>query len=180
MRSTVVVGYDRSLPSGWAVLEAGREAVSRGADVTVIHAYWRPATSEDTVHEAATATAAFGAAILRRHHPELTVRSQAAPGDPHDVLATAARSADLLVMGARGDGGFAEQSLGSATIRTLARTPCPAMVVRNPQRSARGIVLAAVDLTDPTEDVLNFAFAEARRRTALLRVISAHDLTEIR
>ncbi|NUP46614.1 MAG: universal stress protein [Catenulispora sp.] len=181
MRSTIVVGYDRSLPSGRALLEAGREAACRSADVIVVHAYWRPvAAAEDLVRAAAEQTAEFGAAMLRHHHPGLTVRSRAVTGDPQEVLASLARGADLLVVGARGDGGFAGQALGSVTLRTLARTPCPTMVVRHAPRDARGVVLAAIDLDDPAQEVLSFAFADARRRSAQLRVVCAYDLSAVR
>lgn len=180
MRSTVVVGYDRSLPSGRALLEAGREAACRNADITVVHAFWHSVgAAEDAVRTAAAATAEFGAAMLRRHHPRLKVRSRAAAGDPHEVLAAAARGADLLVVGARGDGGFAGQAIDSVTLRTLARTPCPTMVVRHRQHDARGVVLAAIDIDDPAEEVLNFAFADARQRSAQLRAVCAYDLSEI-
>jgi len=39
MKSIVVVGYEHTLAGGRALLEAGREAACRGADVSVIHAY---------------------------------------------------------------------------------------------------------------------------------------------
>lgn len=208
MRSTVVVGYDRSLPSGRALLEAGREAECRAAEIVVVHAYRRPVAgapgpedsertedseriertentehaedTEDSARAAAAATAEFGAGVLRRHHPGLTVRSQAVAGAPDEALAAAARCADLLVMGTRGGGGIPELTPGSVTVRTLAHTSRPLMAVSGPQRAARGLVLAALDIDHPAEEVLNFAFAEARLRSARLQVLSAYDLTAIR
>jgi nucleotide-binding universal stress UspA family protein len=54
------------------------------------------------------------------------------------------------------------------------------MVVRGFRRDPRGLVLAAVDVDDPADQVLNFAFAEARLRSARLQVVSAYDLSEVR
>jgi nucleotide-binding universal stress UspA family protein len=181
MRSIVVVGYDRSLASGRAVLEAGREAACRGGEVVVVHAYPQPVGGiDEAAREAAQATADFGAAVLRRHLLGLPVRGQATAGVPHEVLTAAARGADMLVLGARGDDGTMGQALGSVATRTLACTPCPTMVVRGLPRDPRGLVLAAVDVGDPADQVLSFAFAEARFRSARLQVLSAFDLTEVR
>lgn len=149
MRSTIVVGYNRTLPSGRALLEAGREAELRGADIIVVHAFdpgsdaHPNAGTEAAVREAAAGTAAFGAGVLRHRYPRLAVHSEAIAGAPHEVLATAARRADLLVLGVRGEaGGTGGQRLGPVPELTLARTPCPTMVVRGPER--HGVRLGTV------------------------------------
>jgi nucleotide-binding universal stress UspA family protein len=54
------------------------------------------------------------------------------------------------------------------------------MVVHGPERCARGIVLAAIDLAERAGEVLNFAFAEARIRSAQLRAITAVETTKLR
>lgn len=43
------------------------------------------------------------------------------------------------------------------------------MVVRGPERYARGIVVAAIDVAERAAEVVNFVFAEARLRSAVLR-----------
>lgn len=183
MRSTIVIGYNRTLPSGRALLEAGREAALRGAHVTVVHAF-NPSPkahpqlrTEAAVREAAAETAAFGAGVLCHRYPGLTAHGEAIAGAPDEVLAAAARQADLLVLGVRDEAGDAEQHLGPVPELTLARTPCPTMVVRGPERYARGIVLAAIDVAEPVGEVVNFAFAEARFRSATLRAVSAVSST---
>ena len=187
MRSTVVVGYNRTLPSGRALLEAGREAELRGADVIVVHAFdpspsaHPHADTETAVREAATATAAFGAGVLRHRYPRLAVRCEVSAGAPHEVLATAARRADLLVLGVRGEaGGTAEQRLGPVPELTLAHTPGPTMVVRGPERHARGVVLAAIDVAEQADEVVNLAFAEARLRSAVLHAVSVVETSGLR
>ena len=187
MRFTIIVGYNRSLPSGRALLEAGREAALRGADVIVVHAFdpspqaHADFDTEAAVREAAAETATFGAGVLHHRYPQLAVHGEALPGAPHEVLTTAARRADLLVLGVRGEaGGAAEQRLGPIPGLTLARTPCPTMVVRGPERHARGVVLAAIDVTERADEVVNFAFAEARFRSAVLHAVSAVETAELR
>jgi hypothetical protein len=53
-------------------------------------------------------------------------------------------SADLLVVGHRGRGGFASMQLGSVALRTVARAARPILVVRGAEHEARGLVLAAL------------------------------------
>jgi nucleotide-binding universal stress UspA family protein len=54
-----------------------------------------------------------------------TVRSGAAA----EVLCEAARDADLLVVGARGQGGFRGMLLGSVATQVVQHSPCPVVVV---------------------------------------------------
>lgn len=187
MRSTIVVGYNRSLPSGRALLEAGREAGLRGADVIVVSAFdpgQDPSGgfgAETAGQESAAEAAAFGVGVLRHRYPGVAVHSEAAVGAPHEVLTTTARRAGLLVIGVRGEpGGPTEQRLGPVPELTLARTPCPTMVVRGPERHPRGVVLAAVDVAERTDEVVNFAFAEARFRSATLRAVNAVETSGLR
>lgn len=187
MRSTIVVGYNRTLPSGRALLEAGREAAVRGAEVTVVHAFdpsprEHPGSPTETaVRKAAAETAMFGVGVLHHRYPGLAVRAEAVPGPPHEVLAAAARQAALLVLGVGGEAdGTAERHLGPVHELTLAATPCPTMVVRGPEHSPRGTVLAAINVSEHADEVVNFAFAEARFRSAVLHAVSAVETTELR
>lgn len=187
MRSTVAVGYNRSLPSGRALLEAGREAALRGADIIVVSTYdphRDPSAGfrgEAAMLEAAAESAAFGAGVIRHRYPGLAVRPEAAIGPPPDVLTATARRAALLVIGVRGEPDSpTEQRLGPVPELTLARTPCPTMVVRGPERHLRGVVLAAVDVAERTDEVVNFAFAEARFRAATLRAVTAVETSGLR
>jgi len=52
------------------------------------------------------------------------------PGTPRSALLAAAAEAQLLVVGARGRGGFDEMSLGSIAHAVLQYAPCPVAVVR--------------------------------------------------
>jgi nucleotide-binding universal stress UspA family protein len=201
MRPTVVVGFDRTPSSEQALVEAGREAAWRGASVTVVHAFhWVPSPTpmtytpprvEESLRQAAAETADFGADLLRHRYPGMPVEAKAVPGAPFAVLVEAAQDAELLVVGNRGRGGFTGLLLGSVSSRTVVHAPCPVMVVRGEYgvdgehgehgeprepREPRDTIVAAIDIEDPADELLDFAFAEASRRSARLRVISAWDI----
>ncbi len=63
-------------------------------------------------------------------HPEVSVWHRVLPGTPRAALLTAAAEAQLLVVGARGRGGFEEMSLGSIAHAVLQYAACPVAVVR--------------------------------------------------
>jgi nucleotide-binding universal stress UspA family protein len=65
-----------------------------------------------------------------KEHPEVSVVRQVLPGTPRAALLTAAADAQLLVVGARGRGGFDEMSLGSIAQAVLQYAPCSVGVVR--------------------------------------------------
>ncbi|HEU5389989.1 MAG TPA: universal stress protein [Streptosporangiaceae bacterium] len=63
-------------------------------------------------------------------HPEVSVWHRVLPGTPRSALLAAAAEVQLLVVGARGRGGFDEMSLGSIAHAVLQYAPCPVAVVR--------------------------------------------------
>ena len=63
-------------------------------------------------------------------HPEVSVWHRVLPGTPRSVLLAAAGDAQLLVVGARGRGGFGAMSLGSVAHAVLQYAPGPVAVVR--------------------------------------------------
>lgn len=58
------------------------------------------------------------------------VRSQVVNGHPARVLLDAAAGADLLVVGSRGHGGFAEALLGSVGQHCVHHAHCPVLIMR--------------------------------------------------
>lgn len=92
-----------------------------------------------------------------------------APGPA--ALADRSSEADVLVVGHHGRGSFLRP--GSVALRTVARATCPALVVRGSEHRPRGTVVAAVDVADDTEELLDFAFTEAASRGARLKAVSA-------
>jgi len=69
-------------------------------------------------------------AVAAKEHPDVSVVRQVLPGTPRAALLSAAADAQLLVVGARGRGGFDEMSLGSIAEAVLLYAPGPVAVVR--------------------------------------------------
>ncbi len=78
--------------------------------------------------------------------PPLPVRRQVINGHPGAVLVDASRDADLLVVGDRGYGGFAEMLLGSIGEQCVRRARCSVVVVRH--RPAEASATGAADAGD--------------------------------
>jgi nucleotide-binding universal stress UspA family protein len=62
---------------------------------------------------------------------DVTVRPAVIEGNPAQVLLETAAGADLLVVGSRGHGGFAEALLGSVSQHCVHHAPCPVVVIRS-------------------------------------------------
>jgi nucleotide-binding universal stress UspA family protein len=60
---------------------------------------------------------------------DLTVHRTVRTGAAAEVLCDVAQGADLLVVGARGQGGFRGLLVGSAAQQVVAHAPCPVVVV---------------------------------------------------
>ncbi|MDQ0821083.1 nucleotide-binding universal stress UspA family protein [Arthrobacter sp. V4I6] len=67
--------------------------------------------------------------------PELpsTVETRLVQGHPRYALIEASRSADMLVLGRRGHGGFGGLLLGSVSSALVAHAHCPVLVVHAPE-----------------------------------------------
>ena len=64
---------------------------------------------------------------------DVPVRARVAQGHAARVLLDASARADLLVVGTRGHGGFAEALLGSVSQHCVQHARCPVVVVRGPE-----------------------------------------------
>lgn len=72
---------------------------------------------------------------LTAKHPDLQIQCQFADGPPQGALLTAAREAQLIVVGCRGRRGLPRMALGSVAEALLARAPCPVGIVHEHQQS---------------------------------------------
>jgi nucleotide-binding universal stress UspA family protein len=135
--SRIVVGVDASEHATRAVRWAVEEARLRGAELEVVHAVHQPDIAampavlpmptheqlvdagNQLVDELLADVDTEGVAVSR------DVRSGGAAG----VLCARAEDADLVVVGARGLGGFRGLLLGSVTQQVVAHSPKPVVVV---------------------------------------------------
>ena len=119
LRELVVSGALRPgdpLPSTRGL--AARLGISRGSVVT---AY-------DQLHGEGYLHATNGATVV---HPDLAVETFVLSGRPADQLVEAGRSAELVVVGSRGYGGFRGLLMGSVSQAVLQDGEGPVMVVPN-------------------------------------------------
>jgi nucleotide-binding universal stress UspA family protein len=142
--SLVVVGVDHSEGAKAALAFAAEEAQLRGATLRVVHA-WQYGYVGYTGFEGAVPTVRVDLHELRRAAEAAlddTVREtlrdfdgaeieqRAVEGAPSSVLIEESRDADLLVVGSRGPGGFAQLLLGSVSQQCANHAECPVAIVR--------------------------------------------------
>ena len=177
----VIVGVDGSEESlravEWAAIEAKRHSaplriVSAPALLPRMHAYNAAPTAIANALRGIAARA-LDAAITRSEEVAqgLSVTTGLLSGPPALAVAECGEQASMLVVGARGAGGFAAMMLGSVSRYTATRAPCPVVVVREESMAVHREI--AVGIRDPqdTDQTLAFAFEEAALRGADLVAI---------
>jgi len=137
----VVVGVDGSAHSAPAITMAFEEASLRGADLIAVHAWSDVTLSTLTAHNEglpwASIKAAEQAALAEslagysEQYPDVGVTKVVLQDRPLHHLLSYADSAQLLVVGSRGRGGFTSMLLGSTSTALLHATECPLLIVRS-------------------------------------------------
>lgn len=136
--SRIVVGIDHSPHALRALRWAIDEARLRSATLELVHAYPTP----EVTAMPAIVTLPSGAelraageetlkAVLEEvggaEGVEVVLRTE--PGGAAWVLTSVAEGADLVVLGARGLGGFRGLLLGSVTQQVASHSPCPVVIL---------------------------------------------------
>ncbi|GAA3507619.1 nucleotide-binding universal stress UspA family protein [Streptosporangium album] len=183
MTEPIVVGVDGSASSLQAVAWAAQEAVLRNAPLRIVHAalrwaydvplvpqpaHWGPAaeaTSQELLRQAAEQAHA--------DTPMVMVTTEIVDGAAAEAIAAAAETAQLIVVGSRGLGGFAGLLLGSVSRDLAARSPCPVVVVNWPRTGHGTEIVVGVTGHPDQGPVLEFAFGEAALRGLPLRAVHA-------
>jgi nucleotide-binding universal stress UspA family protein len=184
MSMDIVVGVDESEGAADALRWAVREAEARDATVTAVLVWgWLDQHPQDPTEpfdphfdEAAALTrvesivdrALDGAVPAGLRLQE--VNELAGPG-----LVQAAADADLLVVGARGMGGFKGLLVGSVSQHCLHHAPCPVVLVKHqddPSTTVERIVVG-VDSSATARRALDWALDAARAHGARVEVVHA-------
>ena len=187
----VVVGIDGSESARMAADWAADEAARRRARLRIVHANLWPTvlmpgghypiqdqqptleSGQKMVHEAAEQA--------RLRHPGLTVDEEVVTAPPADLMLTESRTAQLVVLGSRGLGGFTGLLVGSVSSAVAGHGACPLVVIRtsNPdgQPPTEGPVVVGVDGSPNDTPALRFAFEAADRRGAAL--IALHTWSDV-
>lgn len=183
MTQGIVVGLDGTDQANAAAQWAAEEAVLRGTGVLLVHVKETspdallPFAAREPDEPWAEDLLARTAAGLRERHPNLSVTTRLLPSEPVPSLVAAAEEGDLLVLGSRALGGTAGYLVGSVGMTVAGLVDRPVVLVRAPGTSpSQGPVVVGVDLRQPVDTVLGFAFEEAARRLARVQVVHAQQL----
>lgn len=134
----ILVGIDDS-PNARVALRWALEHSAPDDEVVAVHVWHMPATGgfETTYLDPApfeqgaqaAAVAVVAEVVGDLGIDEDRVRIRIIGGHPSAVMIEEGRSADHIVLGARGHGGFAGLVLGSVTTSVVNHAPCPVTVV---------------------------------------------------
>lgn len=181
----VVVGVDYSSAGATAVSYAAWEAQRRGVHLRLVHGFVATDPDEippgpsfdenELVVVAEERLAEYAAKQIASEFPEVGVTTKVVAGSGALALVNESARAGLVVVGARGAGGFDGLLVGSVAAQVSRHARCPVVVVRGRaggRRPGRGPILVGVDGTPSSADALGFGFDEAVARGA--RLIAVH------
>ncbi|OIK24439.1 universal stress protein [Streptomyces malaysiense] len=186
MSGRVVVGVDGSEESVAAVDWAADEAALRGAELRLVNAsLWqehalvavRPA--RDVLAERAQGLLAETAARVRSRHSGITVSDQEVEDAPSSVLVAASADAGLVVLGSHGFGAGTGFTAGSVGQEVAGESHSPVVLVRGTEPDGDGRVVVGLDVRSPGEELLQFAFDFAARRSVPVQVVHTWHLTAL-
>jgi nucleotide-binding universal stress UspA family protein len=179
----VVVAIDDEDPDllmlGWAAAEAA----FRGTRLVICHVCeWQPGSrAPQPMPEIGDPTLRLGpervvsAALdaVRGVYPDLQVSGAIGTGSPQRGLFKMAEEAAMIVVGARGIGGFAGLLMGSVSGQVAEHASCPVAVVRPVDGSAIDVVVG-IDGSPESARALQLGLAEARRTGGTLIALHAY------
>jgi nucleotide-binding universal stress UspA family protein len=181
----IVVGMDGSEGSRKAINWAVGEAKVRGRGITLTHAILPMGASSafgvavpprldliEDMHKGAIEELTKLAADL--DYPDVDVVVEI--GTPSALLLAASDTAELLVLGSRGRGGFTSLLLGSVGSQVAAHANCPVIVMRDAPRAGASEILVGLDGSQNSIAALGFAFDEASRHGFSLVAVHAWDV----
>lgn len=176
----IVVGTDGSEHATVAVRWAAEEAQINEAVLEVVLAWdylsqHRADRSDrfDPDYREDEARAALASWVDEDLGPDAAAEQRVVNDLPATALLEAGDAADLLVLGARGRGGFEDLLLGTVSERVAQLASRPVAVVRAAAPVRGGRVVAGIDGSARSLDALRWAAVEARARDAELDVVHA-------
>ncbi|WP_327591958.1 universal stress protein [Streptomyces chartreusis] len=180
MLPPVMAGVDGSAESLAAAEWAAREAARRDRPLRLVHAWQRQPRKDAGPSAAAAQRRVLRQAEdrIRRTCPGVGVDAEQVEGPATGALLHAAEQAELVVLASRGRSGFTGFVVGSVALGVVARATLPVVLVRAGEeasdehlpagdgspstRTGYQDVVLGLDLGDPCDEVIEFAFEAAR------------------
>ena len=174
---SVLVGTDGSPMADRAVDWAAEEAQRRGVALHILYAFpwvseakaWEFTPPAELSENGETIVAGAAERVTARFS-SLTVTTRVIVKDPAIALVAASRSAELVVVGARGLGEDDEGLMGSVAQKVAAHANSAVVVVRG-TTPEDGPVVVGMDPVEGAPEALEYAFQEATRRGVRLVVV---------
>ncbi|HST64707.1 MAG TPA: universal stress protein [Mycobacteriales bacterium] len=181
--NAVVVAIDEKDPDLEMLHWAAAQAAAGGNRLVLVHiCEWmegqrrpRPITGDGHPAERVV-----GAALeaVRAEFPDLAVTGEVGTGRPTPALLELSEQADLVVVGARGVGGFPGLLMGSVSGQLAEHGLCPVAVVRPVSGSATDVVVG-IDGSPGSARALALALEQARRTGGTLVALHAYRLPPV-
>jgi len=138
VRAPIVLALDESSRASRVAGFAFDQAAAQGSVLRVVRAWMPPpdpwigsgSIDRDEISTAELAAVRRQVAPWQGRYPSVELEIEAIVGHPYRVVAQAAEQARMVVLGARGKGGFAGLELGSVTRYVLHHVPATIAVVR--------------------------------------------------
>lgn len=193
----IVVGIDGSEQGSCALIWAAREAKARKLPLHLVTAYTVPifaasgldggyaTVDDDVIRQGAEAILREAAGKVA--HLDIEIDARVENGDAAGVLLELSETAELLVFGSRGRGGFIGRLLGNVSTALPAHAKCPTVTVplscaprlgdgpeaEVAESKLEKVVTAGVDGSDQARYAVLLAAEQAERSGCTLRIICA-------
>ncbi|MEU4512927.1 universal stress protein [Nonomuraea wenchangensis] len=172
MTGHVLVAVDGSAPAAAAVEWAAADAQLRGLALRLVHVCEPRPPGEDGLApcEETLDVARDRALALTR---DVEVEAALLTGDVVEALLAESATAESVVMGSRGLGGFAGMLLGSVGMGVAGHAPGPVVIVRETSVVRHGRVVVGDDGSEQAAAAVAYAVEQARARDVTLHVVCA-------
>lgn len=170
MSQPVVVAVDGSEPARAAAEWAAADARRRRLPLKVVHVCERQPPGLDFRKYCAGTVDAAVARARTVGGGDVAVSGELRDGNVVEALIGESVSADSLVLGSRGLGGFKGLLLGSVSLAVAGHAAGPVVVVREPVAAEHGMVVVGDDGSEGAAHAVAYAVEQARARRATLLV----------
>ncbi|MEV0237488.1 universal stress protein [Nonomuraea sp. NPDC050786] len=179
MNTAITVGVDGSRTAWSALAWAAEDAERRGLPLRIVHVSepWSAehplgaSSDEKTLGEQCERLLADAAEQARALAPEARISTLLLAGAVIERLKTESETADTVVVGSRGRGGFSGLVLGSVGLSLAGYAKCPLVVVRTLPHGGSGEVVVGYDGSPCADMAVEYALVQAAARHARLRVL---------